>query len=165
MIGRCTAALSAVLVVAFGTGCSSAYIPRRSARLSMRMDSGSLVYERDGKKFVGGLFGGDLDEAVQGVPLAEKYAADYKTGVTGGFVLVLAGAAGVVAGTSLDASEYSQRGSSVPGWSTIGAGLVAYLAGLAWMLSSQPHLYDAVNAYNDAVDGPPERSPPVAPAP
>jgi hypothetical protein len=164
MSGRLTA-LCGVLVVAVGTGCSSAYIPRRSAHLSMRMDSGSLAYERDGKKFVGGLFGGDLEAAVQGVPLAEKYAAEYRTGVTGGFVLVLAGAAGVAAGASLGTIEYSQRGSSVPGWSTIGAGLVAYVAGLVWMLSSQPHLYDAVNAYNDGVDGPPEPTPPVAPAP
>lgn len=164
MIGRLGTALSGVLVVAVGTGCSSAYIPRRSAHLSMRMDSGSLAYERDGKKFAGGLFGGNLEEAVQGVPLAEKYAAEYKTGVTGGFVLILAGAAGVVAGTSLDASEYNQRGSSVPGWSTIGAGIVAYAAGLIWMLSSQPHLFDAVNAYNDGVDAPAaEPGPPAAP--
>jgi hypothetical protein len=107
--------------------------------------------------------GGDLEEAVQGVPLAEKYAAEYKTGVTGGLILVLAGAAGIAAGTSLDASEYSQRGSSVPGWSTVGAGIVAYAAGLIWMLSSQPHLFDAVNAYNDGVDGPAEPTAPAAP--
>jgi hypothetical protein len=149
---RLATVVCAVLATATSAGCSSAYIPRASAHLSMRMDTGSLVYERDGKKFEGGLFGGEVDEAVQGVPLAEKYASDYKTGVTGGFVAVLAGAAAIIGGTSLSATEYGQGATTVPGWTTVGAGVVAYFVGLAWMLSSQPHLYDAINAYNDAID-------------
>jgi hypothetical protein len=153
----------AVFAGTMSAGCSSAYLPRRSAHLSMRMDSGSLVFERDGQKFEGGLFGGDLDEAVKGVPLAEKFASDYKTGVTGGFVLALAGGAAAIGGSSLAGAEYAQRTSNVPGWTTVGAGLVAYFIGLAWIMSSQPHLYDAINAYNDAAD---ERAEPAAaPAP
>jgi hypothetical protein len=153
----------AALVGTMSGGCSSAYLPRRSAHLSMRMDSGSLLFERDGQKFEGGLFGGELDEAVKGVPLAEKFASDYKTGVTGGFVMVLAGAAAAIGGTSLAGAEYAQGTTNIPGWTTVGAGLVAYFIGLAWMMSSQPHLYDAINAYNDAVDEHPEPAPTPAP--
>jgi hypothetical protein len=149
---RLASIVCAALAATTSAGCSSSYLPRRSSHLSMRMDTGSLVFERDGKKFEGGLFGGDLDEAVQGVPLAEKYASDYKTGVTGGFVMVLAGAAAIVGGTSLAAGEYNQQATTIPGWSTVGAGLVAYIVGLAWMMSSQPHLYDAINAYNDGTE-------------
>jgi hypothetical protein len=162
---RGTMVVCAALVGTMSGGCSSAYLPRRSAHLSMRMDSGSMLFERDGQRFEGGLFGGDLEEAVKGVPLAEKFASDYKTGVTGGFVTVLAGVAAVVGGTSLAGAEYAQGTTNVPGWTTVGAGLVAYFIGLAWMMSSQPHLYDAINAYNDAVDEHAEPAPPSLPKP
>jgi hypothetical protein len=150
---RFATVVCALLIATTSAGCSSTYIPRPSARLSMRMDSGSLVWERDGKKFESGLFGGEIEQAVRGVPLAEKYANDYKTGVTGGFVTVLAGAAAVVAGSSLATDEYAQRATTVPGWSTMGVGVIAYFVGLAWLLSAAPHLYDAVNAYNDGIEG------------
>jgi hypothetical protein len=43
----------------------------------------------------------------------------------------------------------------VAGLLVLGAGVVAYFTGLSVMLSAQPHLYDAINAYNDGVEGAP----------
>jgi hypothetical protein len=140
-------------------GCSSAYVPQPGPRLSVIMDHGSLAYVRDGKKYEGGLFGGDIEEAVQGNAEAELYAHKYKTGMEAGFATTMGGVAGLLGGlvvTGLGA-ESQTKNLTVPvtGLVIMGVGLVAYLTGAFVMLNAVPHLYDAVNAYNDGVPPPP----------
>ncbi len=147
-----------VLVAAFAPfalGCSSSYVPAASPRAAIVMDSGSYAYTRDGKKYDGGLFGGDIEEVVRGNPQAEDYARAYKGGMLGGFLLSLAGALGVGAGAAVTVEQGSQRapGQSVPptGLVVMGGGLAVEMIGLFLELNALPHMTDAINAYNDGL--------------
>jgi len=145
-------------VVSCNVGCSSAYIPRPGPRISVLMDGGTLAYARDGKKYEGGIFGGDLEEAVRGNPQAEEYAREFKNGMTTGFASTMLGVGGILGGLIVTDLQLPPPGSnrSLPatGPVILGAGLVAYFVGLAVMLNAAPHLWDAVNVYNDGVSAP-----------
>jgi hypothetical protein len=158
---RYATATIAVLVscsVSSSLGCASSYMPRPGPRIAVVMDSGSVAYVRDGKKYEGGLFGGDIEEAVRGNPQAEDYARQYKAGVEAGFLTTMVGVAGLVGGTVVTSVEASpsagDRATPVAGLVTVGAGLVLYVTGLIVVLNATPHLYDAINAYNDGVPSP-----------
>jgi hypothetical protein len=141
-------------LVACTTACSSAYIPQPGPRLSVVMDTGSLAYMRDGKTYEGGFLGGDIEEAVSGNPRAEAYAHEYKTGLVTGFAMSMIGIAGMLGGVSLAAADAGRSNDqSVPltGLLIAGAGAILDLVGSAVMVSAVPHLYDAVNAFNDGV--------------
>jgi hypothetical protein len=130
------------------------------------MDGGSYTYVRDGKKYEGGLFGGDIVDAVRGNPQAEDYAHAYKSGVTTGLALTFLGAAVALAGigvVGVDVAQHSS-GQSVPptGLILAGSGLVVELAGAIIGANAIPHLFDAINAYNDGL--PPDSAAPPAPA-
>jgi hypothetical protein len=148
------------------TACSSAYIPQPGPRVSIVMENGSLAYVRDGKTYEGGFLGGDIEEAVRGNPRAEQYAHDYKSGVVTGFALSMVGIAGVAAGSTLTVIEASRMGGSdsvpVTGLVILGAGVLLDLIGSGIMTAAVPHLYDAVNAFNDGV-APPATARPIAP--
>jgi hypothetical protein len=134
-------------------GCSSTYMPRPGPRLSVVMDEGRLAYVRDGKKFEGGWLGGDIEGAVQGNPVAEEYARDFKSGMVAGFATTMVASALVVAGAVVTGVEEgpSTGRATVPvtGLAMMGAGLVVDLIGLVLVARATPHLWDAVNAYND----------------
>lgn len=121
----------------------------------MLMEDGRPAYVRDGKKFDGGFLGGDIEEAVQGNPQAEEYAHEFKSGIVTGFVLSMIGVAGIVGGSAASLVEVDQpvASNSVPvaGLAVMGAGLILDVVGLVMMLNAQPHLFDAINSYNDAV--------------
>jgi len=153
-------------LVACTSACSSAYIPQPGPRLSVVMENGSLAYVHDGKTYEGGFLGGDIEEAVQGNPRAEGYAHDYKSGLVTGFALSMIGIAGMVGGATVTTVGETQSGGnqSVPvtGLVIFGAGLLLDLIGSGLMVGAVPHLYDAVNAFNDGV-APPGPPRPVAP--
>jgi hypothetical protein len=163
-------AVAALVLCAFSAGCSSAYMPRPGRQISVVMDSGHLAYVRDGRKYEGGLFGGDIDEAVQGNPQAEEYASEYRTGMITGFALTMLGVAGLLGGlVATDAELAAQPANNqttppVPGLVTLAAGAIAYGAGLILLFNAQPHLFDAINVYNDGVAAPNASPAPQAPA-
>jgi hypothetical protein len=159
------------LIAALGCeACTSDYLPRPGPRLSMVQESGSLVYVRDGKKIEGGFLGGGIEDAVQGVPQAEAYAHQYKSGMVTGFALTLVGVAGIIGGLTLTTTEASSQPNQssnnssavLPGLLVMGAGAIVEIIGTIVMSSAQPHLFDAVNAYNDGVES---RGGAPAPAP
>jgi hypothetical protein len=157
------AAIAILLCSTFG--CASSYVPRPSPRVSLVMDGGGYGYVRDGRKYEGGLFGGDIDKVVQGNPQAEKYARAYKTGMATGFAMTTIGLAGVLGGVTVLGADASQsQENSVPptGLVIIGAGLFVELIGSILELNAVPHLFDAVNSYNDGLLA---GSPPGPPAP
>jgi hypothetical protein len=138
------------------------------------MERGTYAYVREGRKYEGGLFGGELEEAVQGNPQAVEYARAYKTGKVTGFVLTLLGAAAAIGGIVLFATQATQTPSTqdVPptGLFIAGGGLLVELAGSIVMLNAEPHMTDAINAYNDGLlsappPRPPEHAPPTTTAP
>lgn len=155
-----------VALVACTTACSSAYIPQPGPRVSVVVDNGSLAYVRDGKTYPGGFLGGDIEDAVKGNSRAEEYAHDYKSGMVTGFALSMLGVAGMVGGLTVTAIETGRPTGSqsvpVTGLVILGAGVILDLIGSGLMMGAVPHLYDAVNAFNDGV-APPGPSRPVAP--
>jgi hypothetical protein len=161
-----------VALIACTAGCSSAYIPEPGPRLSVVVENGTLSYVRDGKTYEGGFLGGDIEDAVSGNERAEEYAHDYKTGMVTGFAMSMIGIAGMVGGAALaavDVGRPTANDSSLgaTGLVVVGAGLILDLIGSGLMVGAVPHLYDAINAYNDGVPGyPPRRpAPPRAAAP
>jgi hypothetical protein len=147
--------VAAITLIASTAGCSSAYIPQRGPRVSVVIDNGSLAYVRDGKTYEGGVFGGDIEEAVKGQPRAEEYARQYKNGLTAGFALSVLGLGGIIGGAVVTGAEAGRGSSDVPvtGLAFLGAGLVLDLVGAFVTMAAVPHLYDAVNAYNDGIEG------------
>lgn len=166
------AALFSFLPVA--TGCSSSYVPAASPRASLVMESGTYAYVRDGKKYEGGVFGGDIEEAVRGNERAEEYARAYKTGTATGLALSFVGVAAAIGGAVLLGYQAGQTtsGQSVPltGLFIALGGFVVDLAGGIVVSNAQPHLFDAINAYNDGLlrqpsSPPPAHGPTSTPAP
>ncbi len=141
-----------------GSACSSAYTPRRSAALKLMMESGQPVLAKNGMYVPMGMFGSGLVEAVAEHPQALEYAEAYRDGTVWGFGTAIAGA--VVMGLSPLAlatdGNSSNRGPSDRAVNTTlavaGIGLVAYCVGLAMVVDAQPHMFDAINRYNDAVE-------------
>jgi hypothetical protein len=154
-------------LLAPGLGCSSAYVPQRSPRVAVVMSGGIPSYVRDGKTYAGGLAGGDLEEAVRGNPEAEEHARDYRASTITGLVTTLVGTVAVGTGAGLlaadNAAREPEKGRQVAGAATLGVGLVGYIAGLVLIASAQPHLWDAINIYNDGL-APRPPAPPAPPA-
>jgi hypothetical protein len=163
---HCSFALTTLIsFVPFALGCSSSYVPVASPRASIVLDSGSYAYVRDGKKYEGGLFGGELEEAVHGNPRAEAYARAYKTGTATGFALSMVGAAAAIAGLFVFGAQAAQTSNSsdIPptGLLITGGGLLVDLVGGIVTLNAAPHMTDAINAYNDGLYSEPPSPPPV----
>jgi hypothetical protein len=119
------------------------------------MNGGTYAYVRDGKRYKGGILGDGIEKAVQGNRQAEEYAQEYKTGMATGLVLTLVGAATAIGGLVLLASDAAHTSFNQPvaptGLIVAGGGLVVELIGDIIMLNAQPHLFDAINAYNDGL--------------
>ena len=133
--------------------CSSGYEPARSPRIAIVVEGGSPAFVKDGTRSGSTLFGGGLVDAVRGNPRAEEQARIARNLTIGGFVLDLAGFGSEVGGVVALAHEPGSNGHS----SALGAGLLlgglgAVLAGTIMLISAPPHVYDAVNIYNDGVD-------------
>jgi hypothetical protein len=138
-------------------------VPRPSPRIQIIQRAGTPAYVRDGQVFEGGLFGGDLEGAVRGNPAAEAHAKAFKTGMIGGFITSILGSAAGVGGAFVlignDMDKSLGGGGGDPSTRTLGAALVvsgaaAYITGLVLMFNAQPHLWDAINVYNDGLPQP-----------
>ncbi len=149
----CAVALLAAPLLA---GCgASAYTPRPSPRLAVTTDDGSMVLTKNGRKYPFGPFGGEIEEAVQGVPRAEEEARSYKSKLVTGFVLSTIGAvsAGVGAGILVD-NELQPTPSTpveIGSVTALVGGLVLSIVGGVVSGSAQPHLWNAINIYNDSL--------------
>jgi hypothetical protein len=151
--------IDAVAVSTFAlSGCSTNYAPRPSPRVAVVMQGGTPVYIREGRVHPGGGFGGDLGEAVRGNPEAESYAKSYRTNMIAGVTTTLAGVASAIGGgilyvaSAAGPEDERQTTSEVIGGTLAVSGIAAFATGMVLMLNAQPHLWDAVNAYNDGVD-------------
>jgi hypothetical protein len=150
--------VSIIIACTLGWGCSSSYMPRPGPRVAMIQQNGNPAYVRDGRVYEGGVFGGDIVEAVRGNPEAEEHARAYKNGMIGGFVATLGGGVSLVSGTTLLAigSASNSYGSDRDTYRTAGGlllagGIAAYITGLVLMLNAQPKMWDAINVYNDGI--------------
>jgi len=148
--------------VASGFGCSSSYMPRPGPRVAMIQQGGNPAYVREGRVYEGGIFGGDIVEAVRGNPEAEEHAHAYKNGMVGGFLATLAGGVSMITGVTLlaagtatnDLNGGHNTTEQTAGGLLLAGGLGAYVTGLVLMLNAQPHMWDAINVYNDGIPVP-----------
>jgi len=159
-------ALVGLLGLSFVVGCSSRYEPARSPRIVTVMDAGTPTFVKDGERIGAVGFGGGLADAVRGNPRAEHEARVGHNLVVGGFVLDIAGLATLIgAEAALAQQRATDRPTGLPVGLALG-GAAAIITGSILLIAGQPHIYDAVNLYNDGID-PQLRYPPVllVPAP
>lgn len=156
-----------LLGLSFVVGCSSRYEPARSPRIVTVMDAGVPSFVKDGERIGTVGFGGGLADAVRANPRAEDEARVGHNLVVGGFVLDIAGLVTLVgAEAALAQQRTTDRSSGLPLGLALG-GAVAVITGSILILAGQPHIYDAVNLYNDGLE-PQLRYPPplvLVPAP
>jgi hypothetical protein len=139
------------------------------------MDEGAPHVVRDGVDKGGFTFGDGVVNAVQGNRRAEEEARLGRNLIIGGFVLDLTGLA-LETGGLVYTIENPQRNGAL-GLGLAFGGLSVALAGTIMILNGQPHLYDALNIYNDGLEEPtwtprppapvlaPPALPPAPPAP
>jgi hypothetical protein len=138
------------------TGCGAAiYHPRPSPRIQVTSEGSSLVLLKDGHTFGTGIFGSGIEEAVKGNARAEEEAHSYQTKGTAGFVLGLlgsltsAGGAGLIVGNEVQATPSTDL--RIAGLGMAFGGLALSIVGNILSNGAQPHLWNAVNIYNDGL--------------
>lgn len=156
--------LAILLSVAFTAGCSSSYEPARSPRIATVVEGGQPTFVKNGERIGGPAFGSGLADAVASNAEAERQATIGRNLVLGGFVLDLVGLGSVIGGTVVLAKQEPQESPSTAGTALLLGGVAAALAGSVLILCGQPHIYDAVNIYNDGLEPRPSAPPALAPA-
>jgi hypothetical protein len=144
---RLAAAGTVVAVVLTSAGCATEYLPRTSHRISIVESGGGAKFTRDSQTF--GLW--DLDQAVTGNPEAEAHARTYRHRTTAGIVGEIAGIGLIAGGVSLAAGPSSSTTRRDVGSGLALGGVVALVGACVAILSGVPHIYDAINIYNDGV--------------
>lgn len=144
-----------VLVVALTSACSATYMPRRSAHIKILISAGQEALLKDDRIYPLGFAGGGLVDAVRDNPRALDHAEAYQSGTLWGLAGVLAGAVAIGASPVALVSQTGNRNGRDPDMTLfsalMGGGLLLYSVGIGALLSAHPHIYDAVNQYNDDV--------------
>ena len=157
------------------TGClETSYAPRDPRKAYVTMHAGQRGYTRNGE-FHSDVFGGGLVEVVRGSPEAERAANTFHDRMVGGFVATLVGAVCIPALLGYDLANHFDDGPPIS-HAYIGLGCaVLMIGGSIAMVSAVPYQMDALNLYNDHVDGldgwqaprfpqpPAPMAPPIAP--
>ena len=151
-----------VLSLLVGQGCSSSYEPARSPRIVTVVEGGTPTFVKNGERVGSTAFGGGLADAVRGNREAEHHARIGRNLTIGGLVLDVAGLGAMVGGVVLVSQDSlsSSNDHSTAGSALLVGGAVAALAGGIMMICGQPHIYDAVNIYNDGLELAPTPAPP-----
>lgn len=160
---RIAPCLIAFLVAA--SGCATTYAPIPGRRISIVMDGGTPKLTKQGRTY-SMTFGSGLVEAVADHPEAERHAIAFRNGQIASLALILGevaafagGVSAMVLGIGESSSTNSWPAATTIGIGLYGIGLALGIAALAVSANAQPHFYDAINIYNDAV------SPPMEPVP
>jgi hypothetical protein len=136
-------------------GCSSSYEPARSPRIETVIQGGQPTFVKDGVHFGSQVWGTGLVDTVHGNPRAEHHARVGRNLIAGGFVLGLVGLGSEIAGIVVLAHDNNHQpdgSSSGLGIGLLVGGIAAALAGSVMIAAGQPHVYDAINIYNDGLD-------------
>jgi hypothetical protein len=138
----------------FVQGCSSSYEPARSPRIATVVAGSEPVFVKDGQRYGSAVYGFGLGDAVRGNPVAEAEARTGRNLAIGGLVLDIAGLATEGAGlaVAIDSSRVGGPDHQAAANALIVGGLASVLVGTVLLLSAPPHIYDAVNIYNDGLE-------------
>jgi hypothetical protein len=172
---RTSLCLAGALLVPALTGCGGvAYHPRPSPRLQVVAEGSGIALARDGRTYSIGMFGSGLEDAVKGNPRAEKEAASYQSKSIGGFVLGLVGSLGTAGGVGLlvgnELAQQPQTNLRVAAFALSIGGILMGIAANVLTGSAQPHMWNAINMYNDDLpppygSGAPQYGQPMGPYP
>jgi len=144
--------LAVLLGLVFASGCSSSYQPVRSPRIVTVVDGGQPAFVKNGERVGTLALGTGLVDAVHGNPRAEHQARVGRNLTVGGFVLDIAGLSTEIGAVVVMAQDTHSDDHSTLGPALLLTGAVVAIAGSVLMLAGQPHLYDAVNIYNDELE-------------
>jgi hypothetical protein len=146
------------ILALWASACTSTYQPRPGPRVSMVLVSGQPHLQRSGRLYPISLTGPELGAAVADNPRALAHVQTYQQMSTQGLVAGLGGAVLMVVGPSIAlATSMDDRGSisdagAGAALGTFAAGIALYVMGMGWIMQGQPHLYDAINVYNDDLE-------------
>jgi hypothetical protein len=141
-----------LVVIPFLSACT-VYEPVRSPRVAVVKNAFRRGLVRDGTYYGGGAFGGNVDEAVSGVPEAISHARSYQTLSIIGSVALFTGEAAAISGSlivphAIDDPETKSDARVA----FIVSSLTLLVTGVVLHMAAEPHLYDAANLYNERVD-------------
>jgi hypothetical protein len=162
---RAARSVGAVLLVAqLACAGAASYQPRPSPRIAPLHINGR-VYVRDGQRFEIGLLGGGGGEAlVAGNETATALMRKHQRKQTASWILFGLGLGTSIAGTTLvfTGDDHERLGVGLA-W----LGLLPMAISLGFSLSARHDLVNAVNVYNDALEGPiaPDAFHPLPPPP
>ncbi|MCX5744515.1 MAG: hypothetical protein NT062_18645 [Proteobacteria bacterium] len=169
-----TRAASLLCSLSLVGGCfSTSHAPRDPRKVYMTMESGVRGYVRGGEFHSEMGFGGGLVEAVESNPRALEAADTFRGRMIGGFVGLFGGAMCLPGILAYDAAKQYDGRASIPdshAYLAVGCGL-AMVVGAFAMASAMPYQFDAINIFNDELDGPlpsqwvPPRFPSPVPSP
>jgi hypothetical protein len=143
--------VGAVLLVAqLACAGSASYQPRPSPRIAPVHVSGR-VYVRDGQRFEIGLLGGGGEALVAGNETATALMRKHQRKQTASWILFGLGLGTSVAGSTL---ALAGEGPDLLGLGLAWLGLLPMAISLGFSLSGRHDLVNAVNIYNDALEGP-----------
>jgi hypothetical protein len=147
---------AALALACGGAACAPpSYMPRPSPRIQVVSEGSSIALVREGRIYRAGTLGGGLVEAVQGNPRAEEEAKSFEKKTTAGFVLSILGAVSVgVSGGILVANQLSRSPSDTLNGASLGlaiGGVTFSLVGSLVLQSAAPHVWNAINIYNDSL--------------
>ena len=135
------------------TACSTSYQPVNSPRISFGLGGGILTLWKDGHETSIGLTYGGVLDAVRGNPRAEAEARTAQNLMIGGVASTFVSLGALITGLVLVPSKH-QTTSDVGGGLIVG-GIVADIVGAVLVSNgAQPHMYDAINIYNDGLPPP-----------
>lgn len=153
----------ALALCLFGAGCVTGYEPHASRSIRMILKDGTAAFTKNGVVVQKGFLGSGLSEAMADVPQAQRHAEAFRKQTIAGFVVSLVALPVVAAGAVVailgmtSQREGVSSGTGFPYVTSVGfgmevLGLAGAILGAAVTSSAQPHLYDALNIYNDAVE-------------
>jgi len=154
-----------VLALSVAAGCSSSYEPARSPRIETVIAGGQPTFVKDGVHFGSPVWGTGLVDTVQGNPQAQHHARVGRNLIAGGFALGLAGLVSEISALAVlvhdNNQQPSQNDAQASGLAVglLVGGIAAALTGSVLIMSGQPHVYDAVNIYNDGLVARPAPAP------
>jgi hypothetical protein len=147
-----TGRLFAMGAFAVNTACvSTSYVPAKSPHAAVILNSSTPAVYKDGREY-GDVFFGGIEEAFRGNPRAEDEARTAHHLMVGGLLLDVAGLGALVGGTSLVATNGDVHGGrGATGAGLVVGGFVAIVVSMFLVINAPPHVYDAVNIYNDGL--------------
>lgn len=138
-------------MTALATACACGSGPTPGERVQVVHTTSGLAFVRGSERYDDGKLGRGLRHAVHGVPDAERHADAHAHLRMGGFLFEL-GSVLLTGAAVVSAVQNDESGNALDTSMALAGGAVAFsVVSSAMYERSTPHVYQAVNIYNDEV--------------